>query len=136
MAEERGSDGKDDFELGEEEYDDNGEHEVDLQNKTHPQQSWAAVNEVYNVGNDRQQDSDGSWEESDLDSLCNDDVVHNRRGRSKNEFNPQSRFENFKFKIGMEFPTMTHMRNVLREVFIQNDRDFKYVFNDSQRVRA
>ena len=36
MAEERGSDGKDDFELGEEEYDDNGEHEVNLHNKTHP----------------------------------------------------------------------------------------------------
>ena len=37
MAEERGSDGEDDFELGEEEYDDNGEHEVDLQKTTHPQ---------------------------------------------------------------------------------------------------
>ena len=98
MAEEEDeNDGKEDFILHEEEYDDNREHEIDLQNTTHPQQWWSAVNDSCNTVYDSEEYSDGSWNESDLDILCSDDEEGQEKKRVQHKvkiwrFQAQNRY--------------------------------------------
>lgn len=35
----------------------------------------------------------------------------------------------------MEFPTIGHLKHILKEIFIKEYRDFEYVFNDRTKLR-
>jgi len=117
------------FELREEEYAEDGENVE----KTLPQQWWSFVNDVCDQVGDG--GSDGVRSESDLESLCSDEEEQTKR-KSKREYNPRRKQSDFSFKLGMIFPTIEHLREVLKEEFIKIDREFKYVFNDKTRLRA
>lgn len=93
------------------------------------------MNDVCNNGDADEGESDGVWSDSDLDSMCSDDEEHTRK-KSRMEFNPRSGLDDFKFRLGTELPTIVHLKNILKEVFIKDDREFKYVVNNSTRLRA
>uniref|UniRef100_A0A803PCL0 Uncharacterized protein n=1 Tax=Cannabis sativa TaxID=3483 RepID=A0A803PCL0_CANSA len=52
-----------------------------------------------------------------------------------NEFDPRTKPEEIKYKEGMLFPTNEHLRKALKDYFVTSDREFKYVSNDSLRIR-
>ena len=118
-----------DFELVEDVY-----HEEDEANATAPTQPsepskwWAVVNEICNDGAGGDEELDGIRSESDLDSLCSDEEEQSTR-KSKRELNPQSSREDVQLKLDMIFPSIDHLRSVLREVFIRGNRDFQYLAN-------
>lgn len=99
---------------------------------------WREVlNEICNVEAADDEESDGGGSESCLDSLCSDDEDGEQVSKkSRREFNPRLSLDNFQFKLGMEFPSMVHLRHVLKEVFILNNREYKIVVNDTMRLRA
>jgi len=78
------------------------------------------------------EDSDGIRLESELESLYDEDDEQ----PSRRSFNPRANLAEFKFKLGMLFPSVESLRCTLREVFIKQHRSFKYVHNDQTRVRA
>ena len=111
-----------DFELHEEEYADDEDHEELM----HPKKWWSSVNEVCIEQGGGGDDSDGVRSGSDLDSLCSDDE----------EYNPRSNLSRFKFKLGMEFPSMDDLRSVLIEEFIKVDRQYTFFFNNKTKLIA
>uniref|UniRef100_A0A803QCI4 Uncharacterized protein n=1 Tax=Cannabis sativa TaxID=3483 RepID=A0A803QCI4_CANSA len=128
-------DEEDDFLLEEEEYADvEHEHKKDLERTIHPRQWWSSVTQICSEND--QVDSEGVVSEDDLHSLDSEDEGNATIKRSKKEYNLQTSFENFEFAIGMEFPTMGDLRYALREYFIANDKEYKFVFNDNTRIRA
>ena len=119
------------FELHEEEYADNEDHEELM----HPKEWWSSVDEVCIEQGGGDDDSDGVKYGSDLDSLCSDDEEQTTR-KSRQEYNPRSNSSHFKFKLGMEFPSMVDLRSVLIEEFIKVDRQYTFVFNNKTKLRA
>ena len=90
---------------------------------------WHIVNEVCHEGEPGEagsDDSDEARDESDLDSLCSDEEEDTVK-KSKQRYNPRTRSEDFKFKFGMEFPSIDDLRHVLKEEFIRGDREFRFV---------
>ncbi|XP_030509786.1 uncharacterized protein LOC115724609 isoform X1 [Cannabis sativa] len=124
---------EDDDEFEEEEYSHHKEHEIDLENTTNPSIWWSSVTELCNENHG--DDSEGVISEDDLHSLDSEDE-NNPIRRSENEFNPKSNFDDFEFKRYMLFPTIGHLRNALKEVFIKTNRQYSFVFNDKHRLRA
>ena len=123
----------DQFLLEEEEYHEDGEckEAPNIQ----PRDWSSVVIDVCNSGVAGEEETDGVMLESDLDSLCSDDDQQTRK-KSRRAFNPHSNLDDFKFRLGMEFTTIVHLRDVLKEVFIRDNREFKYVVNDRTRLRA
>ena len=128
IDEEQEGGGEEDSVLKEEEYN---EHEdLEAEQTSHPQKWWSDVNAVCNDNDNKGDgDSNGFVSESDLESLCSDEDEQLTK-KSKREYNPRSNLADFKFKLGMQFPTMGHLRHILREESIQNDKEFQYIFND------
>lgn len=63
-------------------------------------------------------------------------TVTRQKKKSKREYNPRANPADFKFQLGMIFPSMEHFRFALKEEFIKVDREFQFVANDKTRVRA
>ncbi|KAM6582412.1 hypothetical protein CsatB_009414 [Cannabis sativa] len=100
-----------------------------------PSKWWGSVNNFCSQIN--QEDSEGGYEEEDeLRSLPSDDEDVHRSKKSNMEFDPRTKPEEIKFEEGMLFPTNEHLRKALKEYFVTSDREFKYVSNDSLRIRA
>ncbi|XP_062074891.1 uncharacterized protein LOC133778892 [Humulus lupulus] len=79
-------------------------------------------------------DSDGIYFEEELHELKSDDEFD--AGKNSQEFNPKTKMQNFQFVLGMEFATVTILRNAIREYFIEGDREYVFIANDSNRVRV
>ena len=140
MEDEHGSGNNEEFMLAEEVYGDEGDEEEmpNTQNTVNDSDWRTVVEEVCNNDQhvDESEDSDGFRSESDLDSLCSEGEEYDGVRRSRRQYNPRSGMDGFKFKLGMEFPSIEDLRNVLREVFIKEDREFKFLANDQNRLRA
>ncbi|XP_062119093.1 uncharacterized protein LOC133832818 [Humulus lupulus] len=81
--------------------------------------------------------------EIDMDGICSKEELHELKSvdefdASKNskEFNPKTKMQNFQFVLGMEFVTVTILRNAIREYFIEGDQEHVFIANDSNRVRG
>ncbi|XP_062085284.1 uncharacterized protein LOC133791371 [Humulus lupulus] len=122
-----------DFELEEEEYaqDIEGEKNVDI--PIDPNTWWTSVTTLCT---ETLEVEDGIDSEEDLASLASDDDDPSVRKRGFKEYNPKTKWEDFKFTLGMQFGTVYLLRTAIKEYFIQNDREYKYLANESYRVRA
>ncbi|XP_062085390.1 uncharacterized protein LOC133791483 [Humulus lupulus] len=79
-------------------------------------------------------DSDGICYEEELHELKSDDEFD--AGKNSKEFNPKTKMQNFQFVLGMEFATVTILRNAIRKYFIEGDREYVFITNDSNKVRV
>ncbi|XP_062093428.1 uncharacterized protein LOC133799427 [Humulus lupulus] len=125
---------EEDFELQEEEYEQNIQTEQDVGRPTNPSYWWASVTQLCQPNEDAD-DDDGIVSDEDLKSLSSGDEGCGPK-KTKKDFNPKSKFDDFKFMLGMEFATVELLRNARKEYFIAIDREFVYASNDSNRVRA
>ncbi|KAF4356500.1 hypothetical protein F8388_026972 [Cannabis sativa] len=126
-----------DFEFHEEEYEQDVQAERNIAKPTDPSKWWSSVTNFCSQGGEGNEcEGDGVESEDDLQSLASGDEEGEVRKNSRPEYNPQCDKACFQFKKGMIFANVEVFRKALREHFIANDRDFKYISNDQRRVRA
>ncbi|XP_062105109.1 uncharacterized protein LOC133816824 [Humulus lupulus] len=122
-----------DFILEEEEFEQDVEAEIEMGTQSDPRKWWRSVADFCTQNLD-DGDSDGICSEEELHELKSDDEFD--AGKNSKEFNPKTKMQNFQFVIGMEFATVTILRNAIREYFIEGDREYVFIANDSNRVRV
>uniref|UniRef100_A0A803PYR9 Transposase MuDR plant domain-containing protein n=1 Tax=Cannabis sativa TaxID=3483 RepID=A0A803PYR9_CANSA len=104
------------FEFHEEEYEQDVQAERNIAKPIDASKWWSSVTYFcYQCGQGNEWEGDGVESEDDLQSLASDDE---------------------EVEKGMIFATVEALRKALREYFIANDKDFKYISNDKRRVRA
>ena len=105
---------------------------------TDPSQWWGSVNDFCSQAyQDPDEDDGGYVEEEDLVSLDSDEENGAASSKKKHiEFDPQLKPDQIKLQLGMEFPTVEALRDTLKELFINTDREYKLIHNDRLRIRA
>ena len=129
----KGKQSDEDFILEEEEFEQDVEAEIELGTQSDPRKWWRSVSDFCTQNLD-DGDSDGICSEEELHELKSDDEFD--AGKNSKEFNPKTKMQNFQFVLGMEFATVTILRNAIREYFIEGDREYVFIANDSNRVRV
>ncbi|KAM6563311.1 hypothetical protein CsatB_023309 [Cannabis sativa] len=120
----------------EEEYAaDTQDPELAEEGATDPSQWWGSVNDLCSQAYQDEDDGGGYEEDDDLVSLVSDEEDGPVLKKKHIEFDPHFKPENIKFELGMEFPTVEHLREALKEHFISIDRQYKYIHNDRLRIR-
>ncbi|XP_062080936.1 uncharacterized protein LOC133785738 [Humulus lupulus] len=122
-----------DFILEEEEFEQDVEAEIEMGTQSNPRRWWQSVSDFCTQNVD-DGDSDGICFEEELHELKSDDEFD--AGKNFKEFNPKTKMQNFQFVLGMEFSIVTILRNAIREYFIEGDREYVFIANDSNRVRV
>ncbi|XP_062113116.1 uncharacterized protein LOC133824263 [Humulus lupulus] len=81
--------------------------------------------------------------EKEMDGICSEEELHELKledefdaGKNSKEFNLKTKMQNFQFVLGMEFSTVTILRNAIREYIIEGDREYVFISNDSNRIRV
>ncbi|XP_062119248.1 uncharacterized protein LOC133832997 [Humulus lupulus] len=129
----KGKQTDEDFILEEEEFEQDVEAKIEMGTQSDPRRWWRSVSDfcAQNV------------DDGDLDGICYEEELHEMKsddefdaGKNSKEFNPKTKMQNFQFVLGMEFATVTILRNAIREYFIEGDREYVFIANDSNRVRV
>ncbi|KAM6548757.1 hypothetical protein CsatB_020433 [Cannabis sativa] len=122
-----------DFEFIEEEFNPATQGEVEREHvgTSDPNRWWNQASENP-VGNDDGNDGLDSGDE--LHSVHSDDEEGDHTSRL--EFNPQTKKDDFKFELNMEFGSIEILRAALKEHFIHTDREYILIHNDRAKFRA
>ncbi|KAF4365423.1 hypothetical protein F8388_012788 [Cannabis sativa] len=122
-----------DFEFIEEEFNPATQGEVEREHvgTSEPNRWWNQASENP-VGNDDGNDGLDSGDE--LHSVHSDDEEGDHTSRL--EFNPQTKKDDFKFELNMEFGSIEILRAALKEHFIHTDREYILIHNDRAKFRA
>ncbi|KAF4383451.1 hypothetical protein G4B88_000151 [Cannabis sativa] len=122
-----------DFEFIEEEFNPATQGEVEREHvgTSDPNRWWNQATEN-RVGND--DDNDGLDSGDELHSVHSDDEGGDHTSRL--EFNPQTKKDDFKFELNMEFGSIEILRAPLKEHFIHTDREYILIHNDRANFRA
>ncbi|KAF4376667.1 hypothetical protein F8388_025538 [Cannabis sativa] len=122
-----------DFEFIEEEFNPATQGEVEREHvgTSDPNRWWNQASENP-VGNDDGNDGLDSGDE--LHSVHSDDEEGDHTSRL--EFNPQTKKDDFKFELNMEFGSIEILRVALKEHFIHTDREYILIHNDRAKFRA
>ncbi|KAF4366565.1 hypothetical protein F8388_004229 [Cannabis sativa] len=108
-----------------------GEVEREHVGPSNPNRWWNQATEIP-VANDDGNDGLDSGDE--LHSVHNDDEGGDHTSRL--EFNPQTKKDDFKFELNMEFGSIEILRAALKEHFIHTDREYILIHNDRAKFRA
>ncbi|KAF4370507.1 hypothetical protein G4B88_005228 [Cannabis sativa] len=122
-----------DFEFIEEEFNPATQGEVEREHvgTSDPNRWWNQASENP-VGNDDGNDGLDSGDE--LHSVHSDDEGGDHTSRL--EFNPQTKKDDFKFELNMEFGSIEILTAALKEQFIHTDREYILIHNDRAKFRA
>ncbi|KAF4379505.1 hypothetical protein G4B88_018201 [Cannabis sativa] len=96
-----------------------------------PNRWWNQATEIP-VAND--DGNDGLDSRDELHSVHSDDEGGDHTWRL--EFNPQTKKDDFKFELNMEFGSIEILRTALKENFIHTDREYVLIYNDRDTFRA
>ncbi|XP_062103599.1 uncharacterized protein LOC133814685 [Humulus lupulus] len=129
----KGKQTDEDFILEEEEFEQDVEAEIEMGIQSDLRRWWRSVLDFCTQNVD-DGDSDGICSEEELHELKSDDEFD--AGKNSKEFNPKTKMQNFQFVLGMKFSIVTILRNAIREYFIEGDREYVFIANDSNRVRV
>ena len=126
------------FESNEEEYEQDLETERNVAKHSDPSSWWGSVTNFCSEGGETNEGSDdGGFEsEDDLASLASDDEEGGVKKKTTKEYNPLCVKETFNFEKGMLFASVGVFRKALKDYFLAQNKDFKYISNDQRRVRA
>ncbi|KAF4404004.1 hypothetical protein G4B88_014460 [Cannabis sativa] len=108
-----------------------GEVEREHVGPSNPNKWWNQATEIP-VANDDGNDGLDSGDE--LHSVHNDDEGGDHTSRL--EFNPQTKKDDFKFELNMEFSSIEILRAALKKHFIHTDREYILIHNDRAKFRA
>uniref|UniRef100_A0A803PIN8 SWIM-type domain-containing protein n=1 Tax=Cannabis sativa TaxID=3483 RepID=A0A803PIN8_CANSA len=125
------------FEFNEEEYEQDLETERNVAEPSDPSRWWASVTNFCSQGGETNERDDGCIEsEDDLASLASDDEEGGVKKNSTKEYNSLYDKETFNFDKGMLFANVVVFRKALKDYFLAQNKDFKYISNDQRRMRA